>query len=62
MLGGMVLAMFENMKSKSYKGTQRAEEAENETPCLGDPFSFAKRYIAIDAYGLLALSNFLAVI
>lgn len=56
--------MFENMKSKSYKGTQRAEVAENETPFLEDPFFFAKKYIAIDidVYDLLALSNFFAVI
>lgn len=30
--------MFENMKSKSYEGTQRAEVAENESPFLEDPF------------------------
>lgn len=43
----MVLAVFENMKSKTYKGTQRAEVAENKTSFLGDPFFFAKRYVDI---------------
>lgn len=38
MLWRTVLAMFENMKSKSYEGTQRAEVAENESPFLEDPF------------------------
>lgn len=60
----MVVAMFENMESKSYNETQGAEVAENETPLLRDLFFFTKRHTAIniDAYGLLALNNFFAVI
>lgn len=50
--------------SKNYKGTEKAEVAENKTPFLGDSFFFTKRYMAIDidVYGLLALRNFFTVI